>query len=339
MNVVDYYWDLRDWFPVPQRNGRIHVIRWVLLEANRLAVTGALLTFMFAALMLIGSTWTFEMQQVLTETPAVQTILSSLLSGIILLVSIVVSINSIVLSHDITSMDAQESRIHGVMEFRRDIGELTEGGESPTDPASFLSLMASVIHDRATALQGVSRGSGEELTQDIEEYVAEVTETVEPLGHQDDSASGAEFGILWLGLEADYGPFMDRSRMLRSSHGNELSETFDERLDDLVQAFQLFAVGKEYFKTIYYTQEVSQLSQTLLVVSLPSILVTASAILAINAGLLPGAWVFGLPPLLSFVATVFTISLAPFLVLTSYMLRLSAVAQRTAGAGPFSLQQ
>ena len=338
MNIVDHYWDLRDWFPVPHRNGRIHVIRWILLEANRLAVTGMLLTFMFAALMLIGSLWTFEMQQVLTETPAVQTILSSLLSGIILLVSIVVSINSIVLSHDITSMDAQESRIHGVMEFRRDIGELTESGESPTDPASFLSLMASVIHDRATALQDGSTGSNEELTQDIQKYVDEVIETVEPLDQQSDSASGAEFGVLWLGLEADYGAFMDRSRMLRSSHGNELSETFDEGLDDLVQAFQLFAVGKEYFKTIYYTQEVSQLSQTLLVISLPSILVTASAILAINAKILPEAWVFGLPPLLSFVATVFTIALAPFLVLTSYMLRLSAVAQRTAGAGPFSLK-
>ena len=339
MSVADRYWNLRDWFPLPRRNGRFYVIRWVLLEANRLAVTGALLTFMFSALMAVGWIWPFEMQQVLTETPAVQTILSSLLSGIILLVSIVVSINSIVLSHDITSMDAQESRIHGVMEFRRDIGDLTESGESPTDPASFLSLMASVIHDRATAVQDASTGSDEELARDIQKYVDEVLKTVEPLDHQSDSASGAEFGILWLGLEADYGTFMDRSRMLRSSHGGELSETFGERLDGLVQAFQLFAVGKEYFKTIYYTQEVSQLSRTLLVISLPSILVTATAILAINAQLLPEVWVFGFPPLMSFVATVFTVALAPFLVLTSYMLRLSTVAQRTAGAGPFSVQR
>ena len=76
MSAVDYYWGLRDWFPVPRRNGRFHVVRWVLLEANRLAVTGALLSFMFSALMLIGWIWTFEMQRVLTETPAVQTILS-----------------------------------------------------------------------------------------------------------------------------------------------------------------------------------------------------------------------------------------------------------------------
>lgn len=338
MNLTDRYWGLRDWFPVPQRNGRLNVIRWVLLEANRLAVAGALLSVMFSALMLIGWIWTFEMQQVLTETPAVQTILSAMLSGIILLVSIVVSINSIVLSHDITSVETQESRIQGIMEFQREIGQLTEGGESPSNPASFLGLMASVIHDRATALEEVAAGSDDELLQEIQKYVDEVVKTVEPLGDHGSNSSGAEFGILWLGLEADYGRFMDRSRMLRSSYENELSDTFGERLDDLIQAFQLFATGKEYFKTIYYTQEVSKLSQTLLVVSLPSILVTASAILAINAELLPTAWVFGLPPLMSFVATVFTVALAPFLVLTAYMLRLATVAQKTAGAGPFTLQ-
>jgi len=91
------------------------------------------------------------------------------------------------------------------MQFRRDIGQLTESGESPTDPASFLSLMASVIQDRATALEAVAAGSDEELTRDIQEYVDEIIETVEPLGNQGNSASGAEFGILWLGLEADYG--------------------------------------------------------------------------------------------------------------------------------------
>ncbi|WP_435098133.1 hypothetical protein [Halorubrum sp. N11] len=338
MSIVDHYWGLRDWFPVPHRNGRVHAIRWVLLEANRLAVSGALLTFVFASLMIIGDIWTFEMQGVLTETPAVQTILSSLLSGIILLVSIVVSINSIVLSHDITSMDTQGRRIRGMVEFRQDIDRMGESGKSPTDPASFLSLMASIISDRATALERTAAGSDEELTQDIQEYVDEIIKTVEPLGDQRRSASGAEFGILWLGLEADYGMYMDRSRTLRTAYESDLSDTFGEELDELMEAFKLFATGKEYFKTLYYTQEVSQLSRTLLVISLPSILVTASAILAINAQILPSAWVFGLPPLMSFVATVFTVALAPFLVLTSYMLRLSTVAQHTAGAGPFSLK-
>jgi len=337
VSVANHLSVVRDWFPVPQDNGRIRLVRWILLEGNRIAVTSALLSFVFASLMFVGEFWTFEMQRLLIETPAVQTILNSLLSGIILLVSIVVSINSIVLSHDITSIETQEERIEGVTQFRREVGRLAESNESPSDPASFLDLMASVIHDRATALAEVTEGSDEEITRDVQEYVDEIAETVDRLGNHDDSVSGAEFGVLWLGLEVDYGPHMDRSRTLRSAHKNELSDTFDERLDDLLRAFQLFATGKEYFKTLYYSREVSQLSRVLLVVALPTILVTASAILAINAGILPGTWVFGLPPLLTFVATVFTIALAPFLVLTSYILRLATVSRRTAAAGPFSL--
>lgn len=89
----------------------------MLLEANRSAVTGALLTLTFVATLGIRTLWTFEIQRLLTETQAVQTVLNTLLSGIILLVSIAVPINSIVLSHDIASVSNQEARIEGARSF------------------------------------------------------------------------------------------------------------------------------------------------------------------------------------------------------------------------------
>lgn len=79
------------------------------------------------------------------------------------------------------------------------------------------------------------------------------------------------------------------------------------------------------------------MSQTLLVITLPAILINASTILAINAGLLPDFWLLGLPPLQVFVAATFTVSLVPYIVLTAHMLRLSAVARLTSSAGIFSL--
>jgi hypothetical protein len=337
MSASDTIQGWREWFPVPTAGGRPWIVRWVLLEANRNAVAGALLTGVFAALVAMGTIWTFEMQRLLTETPAVQTILNTLLSGIILLVSIVISINSIVLSYDITSIETQEERIEGIMEYRQQIGEMTDREVSPTDPASFLEVMGEVIHDRAEALKEVSDGTDEEVAEEIEEYIGEVTGTVERLGGSFESATGAEFGVLWLGLDVDYGDHLDRSRALKTSYGTDMSESFGDRLDELVQAFELFAIGKEYFKTLYYSNEVAQLSRTLLVVSLPAILFNAGAILAINAELFPQMGIPGISPLLLFVAITFTISLAPYLILTSYMLRLATVARRTASAGPFSL--
>ena len=338
MSVNNHLQNLRDWFPVPLRGVRPRLIRWVLLEGNRYAILGALLTLVFAAIMLIGTVWTFQMQQVLTETRAVETILNTLLSGIILLVSIVVSINSIVLSHDITSVGTQEDRIQTVMEFRRDVGELTETGESPSDPASFLKLMGDVVEKRAEALADVATGIDGELAKNIHQYVDSVKDTVGRLDDSFQDVSGAQFGVLWLGLEVDYGSHLDRSRTLKATYEENFTDSVEERFDELMHAFEIFAVGKEYFKTLYYSQEISELSRTLLIISLPAILVNASAILAINAQLFPEVWIFGLPPLLSFVATVFTISLAPYLVLTSYMLRLATVARRTTSAGPFSLE-
>ena len=338
MSSIDAIRQWRDWFPIPRRGGRISPVRWVLLEGKRHAVTGALLTFVFVSFMLIGELYTFEMAKLLTETQAVQTVLNTILGGIILLVSVVVSINSIVLSHDMTSVDDQEARLEATMAFRQEIGQLTEDGADPTDPASFLDLMGDLIEERAAALEETVDGHEAEYARQIDAYAGMVDEAAERVENSITSgASGAEFGVLWLGLEVDYGEYLNRSRAIRTSYGDDIDDEVRARLEDLGEAFQLFATGREYFKTLYYSQEVAGLSRTLLVVSLPAIIATASAILAINAQLLPEFWLFGLPPLLTVVAVVFTISLSPYIILTSYTLRLSTVAKRTTTAGPFSL--
>lgn len=337
MSVLDALKRWRSWFPVPSREHGFKLVRWILLDGDRKAVTGALLSLTFASILVIGMLWTFEMQRLLTETQAVQTVLTAFLSGIILLVSIVVSINSIVLSYDITHVSAQQDRIEGTMDFRREVGRLADSEESPSDPNTFLRVMAEVVRERAEALEDVAEGGEGEFATDVREYAQSIADTAEDLERSLNSVGGGEFGVLWLGLETDYGSLINRSRRLTSTHGDRFSEEATEQVDELMRAMELFATGREYFKTLYYGRDISELSRTLLVVSLPAIIVTASTILAISAQLLPDVWVFGLPPLLTFVAVVFTIALAPFVVLTAYMLRVATVARRTASAGPFVL--
>lgn len=336
MSVGEQLRRWRGWFPIPTPAGRPELVRWVLLDGHRLGVTGALLTFVFATIMLTGSLWTFEMQVLLTEESTVETILNTLLSGMILLVSIVVSINSIIVSHDITSVETQENRIEGIREFRGKIGAEADPGMSPADPSSFLVIMSDVIERRARALETAAEDADGEFAAAVGDYADAIVDGIKDLKRAED-VNGAEFSVLWAGLEFDYGWYMDQSRMIVTTHGEELPEDLEERIEELVEAFEMFAVGKEYFKSLYYGREVSLLSRTLLVIALPSILINATAILAISAGILPEVWLFNLPPLLSFVATVFTISLAPYVVLTSYVLRLSTVAQRTATGGLFTL--
>ncbi len=339
MSTSDRFDNLRSWFPVPNRKRGFNLRRWLLLEGNRYAVTGALLTMTFATILLLGSLWTFQMQRLLTETEAVQTILNTFLSGIILLVSIVVSINSTVLSYDITHISAQQDRIEGMREFRRKLNRIAATERNPTNPNTFIQVMAQTIRERANDLEGVANKTDEEFAKDIKEYVDSISETADHLETSLDQSEGGQFGVLWLGLETDYGPMMDQTRSFTSRFQEEPSDISDDPFDELMEALELFATGREYFKTLYYSKEISGLSRTLLVSSFPSIIATTLMILAIDAHLLPSVGVFGLPPLLTFVSISFTVALTPFLVLTSFTLRIATVARETTGAGPFVLQQ
>jgi hypothetical protein len=274
----------------------------------------------------------------LTETNSVQTILNTLLGGIILLVSVVVSINSIVLTHDITAITTQRDRVAGTSAFRRKIGHVAEGELAPTNPSAFLKTMLQVIRRRANDLEDFSgEFEDEALGGDVAEYADGVATTVEQLEAQVGAVRGADFGVLWLGLESDFSKHVNDLQAFGVGHRHKMNDEQEAAFDALVEAFELLETGREYFKTLYYTREVSQLSRTLLVVALHAILFNASTIIAINAQVLPNGWILGLPPLQTFVAVAFTISIAPYLVLTAYMLRLSTVARLTASGGIFSL--
>lgn len=329
---------LRNWAPVPLKGVRFQPLRWVLLEANRLAVVGALLSFTLVAMVALGRVWTFEMQMLLTETNSVQTILNTLLGGIILLVSVVVSINSIVLTHDITAITTQKARVEGISAFRREVGHVMESEIAPTNPSAFLTTMLRVIRHRANDLEAVSGEFDDDVGEDLADISESVCTSIKRLEVQLDDVDGVDFGVLWLGLEADFTKHIDDVQAFGVGHKADMTDEQAAKFEALVEAFELFETGREYFKTLYYTREISELSQTLLAISLPAILVTAWTILAISANTLPSVSVFGLPPLQVFLATSFTVSLAPYLTLMAYVLRTATVARRTATGGPFILE-
>jgi len=152
MRIVQRSQQYHDWFPVPDQDSRIQLWRWMLLEGNRIAVAGVLLTFVYVSLLSVGILWPFEIQVLLTEASTVENILETFLSGIILLVSIVVSINSIVLSQDMTSVDEQERRIRGTGEFWQDVNELTESTECQSDLKNFLEAITTMIKKNAESV-------------------------------------------------------------------------------------------------------------------------------------------------------------------------------------------
>jgi hypothetical protein len=329
MSIVETLRRHRDWFPIPKYNFRPKFVRWVLLEGNRLAVTGMLVTAVYATILYSGIIWTFEMQRILTETPTVENILDTYVSGMILLVSIVVSINSIALSQDITSVNTERNRTNATMEFRQNLGSLAQGGSTPSNPSNFMSLISEAILQRTEEVAKSANGGDEEYEEDVREFITALTDDLEPLLKI--KPDGSQYSNLWKAMQFESGTHLDRSHTLQNIYQEAMTEADEKQFQELTETIQLFSIGRDYFKSLYYTRETAQLSRLLLIVALPSILITSTAILAINAQLFPTIMVLGLPPLQLFVATIFTIALIPYLILTAYMLRLSTVAKDPGG--------
>lgn len=77
---------------MPVERWDLELVRWIRLNGNGYAVSAVLLVSTFISFLVVGSVWTFELQRLLIEAGAVQSVLTAFMSGISLLVSIVVSI-------------------------------------------------------------------------------------------------------------------------------------------------------------------------------------------------------------------------------------------------------
>jgi hypothetical protein len=314
-------------------------VHWMLLDGNRMRVTGVLLVVVLLALLVLSVVRPVDMYSLLNDTTTIQTLFNTLLSGMILLVSVVVSITSIVLSEEITDIEHQRERIDASIQYRGQIEEFIDSDVSPARPAEFLRAILMIIDRQARNLSDMAADSSdEEFREEAEDYCEEVTAEAERAA---DTLSDARFGtfkVLLAGLNYEYSWQLHVARRFERKYGDSLSDDEQEAIEDLVETLKIFATGREYFKSLYYKREFANLSRNLLYVSLPTIIITSYVLFAIDANLFPEVSLFTLTPLLVFVSAAYTVALTPYLTLTSYVVRAMTVTLRTLASGPFILE-
>jgi hypothetical protein len=314
--------------------------QWFLLRGTRVSVSVFPLTGVLAALLLLSVVRPVDMHKLLSETNTVQSMFNTLLSGIILLVSIVVSVNSIVFSQGITDIQNQRERIDASIQYRGRIEEFLESNVSPARPAEFLRVILQVIDRQTTALANIaSKSDDDEFREEAEAFSDRVTADAERAG---ETLSNAEFGtfrVLLAGLNYDYSRQLNAARRFKRKYEHSLADDEREAINDLIDTLKFFATGCEYFKSLYYRRELARLSSRLLYVSLPTIVFSSYVLLALDTSIFPATSVFGISPLLLFVSVSYTIALAPYIILTAYVIRAVTVTLNTLAAGPFILQR
>jgi len=316
------------------------LVRWLLFRGQRWLVVLALQAGVFAGFLALALLRPVDMERLLADTNTLQSLFVALLSGAILIVSVVSSISSIVLSQEMTDIETEQERIDSSIEFRRRAEEMVDVEGSPAKPAAFLQTILYSIYRETNALRAVAGESDDaDFRADVqsftEEVISEATDAAETL-------SGAKFGtfkVLSAGLYYDYAWQLNTAHRIRNRYADSLTDEEDQTLSDLIDTLTFFATGRKYFQSLYYKREVARLSRMLLYVSLPTIAFISYFMLALDTTVIPNARVGSLSTLSVFILFTYTVSLAPYLVLTAYVIRVAAITLRTLAVGPFTVHQ
>lgn len=308
------------------------VHRWFLLTGNRNRVAATVVVGFLVVLALLRVADVIAV----TNSDPVTRSMSNFIGGNITLITIVISINQLIISREFATPDEVRERIDEMLDYQEEVEEHAHGDEvSPTTPGAFLDFLTDVKRDHAVAFRDAVDGCSDEVRTDVDQFVTALvgqadraTETIE----QDQYGS---FDTLLTVMEIDYSQDLQTARRIRKDHGDGLPPTAADELDDLVQLLEDIGVARRYFQTLYMQRELADLSRKLLYTGVP----------AIGAALV-SVWIYGQsigptlrPPFLE--AAIFSLAALAFLpiaVLFAYVLRVATVTRRTASTVPFSVQ-
>ncbi len=310
---------------------------WLLMEADRRVVTGLLLGLVFVVLTLSGYGLGSTVDAVRTSD-SVDTVFQGFLTATITGVTLVLTLNQLVLSQELGAVGDQRDRMEGAMSFREDAADAIGAAVSPARPAQFLRAFVQVAADRAESVRAaVPADADEDVRTAVDDLVDSLTGNADAVAGSLDGAQFGEFEVVSAALNFNYSWKLFAARRLREQSGDELGAEARDELEALVEALELFGPAREHVKTLYFQWELIDLSRAILVAGIPALLVSVYMVAFFNIDTF--AWpVAGYEGIVLVIAAASTVAVAPFVVLLSYVLRIATVTKHTLSIGPFILR-
>ena len=311
---------------------------WVLIDANRWTLAGVLAALLFAVLVAAGASSASTLRAVMRSANATKYTFSSLVTALITGVTLVVTINQLVLSAELGPVGDQRSRMRNSMTFRADTDDIV-GETSPTEPSAFLGALVDASRERAETLRSRVDDAGDpDLRDAVDSYTEGLIDHAETVSDQLEDSEFGSYDVVQAALNYNYNWKVFRVRQIRRQHRDDLSSDEREAFDDLVQVLTMFGPAREHFKTLYFRWELVNLSRAIIYASLPALAVSLAVVLYLAPSSFPGA-TLGVDDIVWFVSAAATLSALPFFVLVGYVLRIATIAKRTLAVGPFVLRE
>ncbi|WP_440009083.1 hypothetical protein [Halomicrococcus sp. SG-WS-1] len=309
---------------------------WLLLGANRWVVAGALAFLIFFVFMIWGVMKPVSLHSTMQSSDMIETVFAGLVGAIITGTTLVVTINQLVLSQEIGSLGSQRSRMDMTMDFRQNTDSLL-GMITPANPAAYLSELIETSEQRATALrETLSETEDEDLHEKVDTYVDDLLENANHArDHLEDSDFGT-FDVLSPALDYNYDQKMYDVRRLGMENEDDLTNEQRGAFRDLLEALTMYGPVREYIKDLYIQWALVKLSRAILYAAVIALTVAGGMVVFVDATTFSGTFL-GIESVLWVVSAAFAISALPFLLFTSYILRLATLAKQTLSMGPLML--
>jgi len=311
---------------------------WLLVEANRWALTTVLLGVSFVFLFVIGQLDPAPLQEAITSKDPIDTLFQALVTAIITGVTLVVTINQLVLSQELGAVGDQRDRMSGAIEFRRDIESHMDEEVSPANPTEFFQALLVAVRTNAESLsETIDATTNPELSGELEAFTEELSTNADEVARDLEAAEFGTFEMMSAVFNFNYSLKIYELRRIRANY--DLPQDADTLVDELLEVLEFIGPSREHFKTLYFQWELVNLSRALLYTAVPALLTAVSMVLFFdNPGSLPGT-TFGVENILWGACLATTITIVPFIILISFILRIATMAKRTLAIGPLILRK
>lgn len=304
---------------------------WFVLVGNRLVVAAAItLAFGLGVLALTMTSVTD-----VTSTPRLIYLLQTIVGGNITLLTIVLSINQLVLSRELKTPGELHEQIENVVRYRTRVEGTTRTDALPATPDDFLQLLLDGTRENAQRLGGVVReAERDRLVREVNALVTRLTSHADDVRSVQEYSQGGIFSALAVLLETNYSDELNEAQRIRTTYDEELEPATRRMLEELIANLKQVDVARQYFKSLYTQSELARLSRILLYIGVPAV---GSALLLFLVSVDGPSETIAVRSYLSAsVIVVVTLGFAPLAVLFSFVLRVATVAQRTVAITPFA---
>lgn len=303
------------------------VRHWLVLTGNRHAVAAGLTVVVVVSTYLLIRT---DMLAVGPSSLAGTLLASGIASGTLTLVTVALSINQLILSRVFGSPNELSDRLQGTRELRQTVRAHAGADRTPSDPASFLSMLAQTLQTRADALADAVAASGWDAPAEVVDYA----EGIRSYGRSiDDHIEGRTtlVDVLDIIHGTEYAHNLVATEHVTNAYGDAFSEAAREELDAIEELLEALAVTRQFLKTLSLQEDLAHLSRIIAYTGFAAVIATfwltlvyRSNDLTIARETMPLVFSLGLGVIVT-----------PLSVFIAYILRVATIGRRTLSVGPF----